>query len=102
MVDLGGYDSHLFTFYVSDIDLWRRASLAGYERIEAGGDSVTHNGGGSATINSDAAWNICNGHSFSQAWKTYEAKWGGAQGSETFTSPFCRPDVFLDLKPLVP
>jgi hypothetical protein len=102
MVDIGGYDSHLFHFYYSDQDAWRRASLAGYERIEAGGDGVVHNGGGSATLHSDIAWQVCNDYTFPLTKSLYISKWGGDVGSEVYQAPFNRSDAFPDLKPLVP
>lgn len=100
MMNLGGYDSHMFRFYHSDLDLWYRAKLAGYERIEAGGESVVHNGGGSVTIGADPRWNVCNAYSLSG--QHFRDKWGGDPGSEVYQVPFGRPDVFTDLKPLAP
>ena len=102
MEDLGGYDSHLFHLYHGDNDLWRRAKLVGYERIEGGGEGVVHLGGGSTTMNSDLRWRICNDNQFPLSAEIYRRKWGGGPDQEVFTSPFGRPDVFPDLKPLIP
>jgi hypothetical protein len=102
MEDLGGYDAHLFHLYYGDNDLWRRAKLSGYERIEAGGKGIIHNGGGSTTINSDMRWKICNDHQFPLAAEIYRCKWGGNPEHETYSAPFDRPDVFTDMKPVVP
>lgn len=100
MVELGGYDSHMFSFYSSDLDIWYRAKLAGYERIEAGGEGIVHLSGGSGTINGDSRWNICNAHIHSG--ETFRQKWGGDPGHEVYDAPFGRPDVFTDMKPVVP
>ena len=102
MIDIGGYDSHLFSFYYSDNDTWRRAKLAGYERIEAGGEHVVHNGGGSVTINNDSRWKVCNDHSFQLSAIMFRMKWGGDPEKETFDAPFGRPDIFTDTKPVCP
>ena len=101
MIDIGGYDSHLFSFYYSDNDAWRRAKLAGYERIEAGGEHVVHNGG-SVTINNDSRWKVCNDHSFQLSAIMFRMKWGGDPEKETFDAPFGRPDIFTDMKPVCP
>jgi GT2 family glycosyltransferase len=102
MEDLGGYDAHLFHLYHGDNDLWRRAKLSGYERIEAGGEGIIHNGGGSATINSDSRWKICNDNQFPLSAEIFRRKWGGNPEHETYTAPFNRPDVFTDMKPVIP
>jgi hypothetical protein len=102
MEDLGGYDAHLFHLYYGDNDLWRRAKLAGYERIEAGGNSIVHNGGGSSTINSDMRWKICNGNQFPLSGEIYRRKWGGNPEQEIYTAAFNRPDIFTDFKPVIP
>jgi len=102
MEDLGGYDAHLFHLYHGDNDLWRRAKLSGYERIEAGGDGIIHNGGGSVTINSDMRWKICNDNQFPLSAEIYRRKWGGNPDHEIYLAPFNRPDVFTDMKPVIP
>ena len=101
-MEIGGYDAHLFHFYFADNSLFRRAKLLGYELIEGGGEGVIHNGGGSVTINSNSRWKVCNGYTFPLYAELYRRMWGGSPGQETFTYPFDRPDVFPDLKPLIP
>jgi hypothetical protein len=101
-IDLGGYDAHLFPFYFADNSLFRRAKLLGYELIEGGGEGVLHNGGGSVTIHSDSKWQTCNDHTFPLYAELYRRMWGGSPGQETFNYPFDRPDVFPDLKPVIP
>jgi hypothetical protein len=97
MVDeVGGYDTNIFS-YVGDKDFYRRVQLAGWELIntEIEVEAIKAGHLGSQTIQSDPKLSFLNGITQTMADYYYQCKWGAEAGSEVFTVPFARPDLFL-------
>lgn len=93
---VGDWDTNL-PWYCADQDYYRRITLAGLECAESGlGDRVEHYS--SATIRSDKRIDFINGIMHPLAFQYYEKKWGGRCGSEKWTVPYNRPDLFPDAK----
>lgn len=95
---IGLVDEHAFyPIYFDDDDWERRCRLGGVEWVEYNG-AIHHDR--SSTINSDARAMAGNTRTFAENRRRYMEKWGGAPGSERFTTPydlgvplsFTRPD----------
>jgi hypothetical protein len=83
--EVGLWDPVLPQYYC-DCDKYRRARLADYEIIEAGGDDVLHIP--SQTINSDSKLKFLNSVTFPLYGYYYAKKHGGEPGKERFLTPF--------------
>ncbi|MBR2567712.1 MAG: glycosyltransferase family 2 protein [Paenibacillus sp.] len=84
--EVGSWDPNL-PMYFSDIDWYRRMKLLGYEIVESR-LSVTHHNEGASTVKSDPYLTQIHQVTFPLYNLYYQAKWGGAMGSETFDKPF--------------
>jgi GT2 family glycosyltransferase len=82
--EVGGWDTEL-SWYHSDIDMYRRLELAGYELVKSN-LPVKHKA--SQTLNSDQAIKRNVDLMFPCRVAYYKAKWGGDAGSETYSVPF--------------
>lgn len=94
--DIGGYDT-IFPKYFCDNDHTYRMRLRGWETIDTGIMTKHH---GSSTIKSDPKLKLTNNATFDLYRTYYRRKWGGDPEKEIYTSPFNRPELFSDLKPV--
>jgi len=81
---VGGWDQML-TWYLSEVDVYRRLRLAGYELIDSN-LPVKHEP--SQTLNSDPYIQMCVNLEVPFRERYYFLKWGGAAGRETYLTPF--------------
>jgi hypothetical protein len=107
--EVGFYDP-MFFFYMSDLDMYRRLRIAGWEQIEVGSEGVAHHKEsnaavapfksdvGASSIKADPLFNHViqwrNNTGFDAAY--YRFKWGGDPERETFSRPF---EDFLSCQP---
>lgn len=83
---VGYFDENFHPAYNEDLDMNRRAQLAGVPVIAV---PFTGTHVGSATIYSDARYRFRNGFTHPANDEYYARKWGGPkEGGETFTTPF--------------
>lgn len=91
---LGYFDEQFAPAYDEDVDMARRADLAGVPRINVAGQ-IRHSG--SSTIKSDPLYEMRNGLTHGLNDRYYEAKWGGSKyGGERFDTPFNRGGSVAD------
>lgn len=84
---IGYFDQNFYPIYFEDIDYYRRATLAGLERLTVGNTNIIH--AGSKSRWSVPANNAQHETTFALNRQYYGRKWGCVdQGTETFTVPF--------------
>lgn len=96
---VGLADCSLHPAYLEDCDWYYRAKLVGINQVEVPGCSSVHGDGkltGSCTIHSDPKFLENNHRTHGIGFSYYEAKWGGINGQEKFTSPFNNPHLPVD------
>jgi len=89
---VGWFDENFYPAYKEDQDYSYRCLLAGVERLDVSSEPLaTHLG--SQTIASDEEYAIHNGNThFNWNLAHYRMKWGGDAGSETYRTPYNKPD----------
>lgn len=89
---VGWFDENFVPIYAEDTDYRYRAKLAHLEIVDLANDSG-HVGSVSYKDNEHARDNA---RTYTENVAYYRSKWGGWQGSETFTTPFGAPALGID------
>lgn len=90
---VGPWDPQI-PWYFADNDWYRRLDLAGFSRIEAGGQGVTHHA--SQTLNASDELALTTSIQTQLSAQYYRAKWGGPAHHEVDTVPFATLLARLD------